>query len=266
MNFARKNILLIALIVLVLVSLYKIFSIGIKEGAGHLVTLLPTPEVHCPEHVRTTAILVLGQSQGANTGEARTIARSPNSFMFQDGKCWHLQDPVKGTPDRGGSIWPAFADSYARPVIVSNLSVSGSSIKLWVTSEKIALIHRSLEDLRRLGYNPVIIWMNGETDSAAGMTADEYLKYLNVLGHEFAESRWFITRESRCYDKQSKYRPLDEARDHFVSFQPTLRKMGPDLDKVPVSLRQPDGCHLNRDGQRGFGTLMGVAFAEAFGT
>lgn len=185
--------------------------------------------------------------------------------MFQSGKCWHLQDPVKGTPDRGGSIWPAFADAYAKPLLVSNLAVSGSSIKLWVTPDQIALVRRSLEDLRRRGYNPIIFWMNGETDSASGMTADEYFEHLEALGREFSGSRWFIPRESRCYDKQSKYLPLDEARDRFIAEEPILRKIGPDMDKIPTLLRQSDACHLNRDGQRGYGTLMAAAFADAFG-
>lgn len=261
----KRNVIVVGILVCMGAVLIKIVSTVNEKGKDHLLTLLPPSEQPCPSSRSLRAILVLGQSQGANTGSARTIARSGGSWMFEAGKCWHLQDPVKGPPERGGSIWPTFADRISKPVLVSNLAISGSSITTWTTPPQLKRVQRRIKEMRERGYEPIIVWMNGETDAASGMKAQEYLLHLHRLDRAIPGMRWFITRESRCYDKQSKYAALDEARDQFVGEDPTRRKMGPDLDAISVEFRQGDACHLNRKGQIIVGAEMADTFLRAFG-
>jgi hypothetical protein len=227
-----------------------------KKGVDHLVTLIPAASRPCPDPRAVHAFLVLGQSHGANTGEARMKAVSDQAYSFLDGQCWHLQDPVKGPPENGGSIWPAFADSYARPVLIADMAISGSSIRQWTAPEQIAKVRATIAALRKAGYEPTIFWLNGETDAADAMSADSYLEQLDRLAAAFPDMHWLITQESRCYDKQSRYLPLEEARARFVAADPARRGIAADLDAISVDLRQGDHCHLNRRGQQVFGAAL----------
>lgn len=264
MRKAGKWGLLAIVLLLVAIVGFRVIVAVREKGVDHLVTLIPAPEKPCPDPSKVQAFLVLGQSQGANTGFARTIAKSDHAYSYLNGKCWHLQDPVKGPPEPGGSIWPSFADSYGLPVLIADMAITGSSITQWTDPEQVAKVQAVLAGMRRAGYEPIILWLNGETDAAANMSTDEYDAQLNRLAAALPGARWLLSRESRCYDRQFRYWPLEEARRRFVAADPARRKIGADLDLLGVDMRQGDKCHLNRQGQRMFGDALARSVRAAW--
>ena len=103
--------------------------------------------------------------------------------------------------------------------------------------------------MEKAGYpKPLIIWMQGETDAAKATSADVYFTELTKLHSAAPELRWLIMRESVCHENQAKWKPLDEARERLVADMPNVT-IGPDLDLLPLTLRQRDKCHLTADGQ-----------------
>jgi lysophospholipase L1-like esterase len=156
---------------------------------------------------------------------------------------------MPGTAGRSGSIWPSFVDALGRPVVIANLAISGSAIDEWTTRASVARIRETLGQLRTAGYpNPVIIWMQGETDGGRRTTADTYFRQLETLMTVAPSVPWLLTRESICYDNQRKWQPLDDARNRLRAIHPNVT-IGPDLDRIPLALRQADRCHLTTAGQ-----------------
>jgi hypothetical protein len=78
--------------------------------------------------------------------------------------------------------------------------------------------------------------------------ADAYHAQLRILLQVAPNYRWLMTHESICYGMQTKWMPLDRARNRIAREFETVT-IGPDLDKIDLSLRQPDRCHMTADGQ-----------------
>lgn len=242
-------------IIVVTVVIFVVALISIR-GWEHTLTAIPRINVECPKG--TDAVLVLGQSHASNTGPKRHISWS-KSRSFHVGDCHYLRDPMPGTADKGGSIWPQFADHLGKPVVIANMAISGSSISQWTATDKIKEVGDTLQSMSDAGYpNPLIVFMQGETDAAKGTDAETYLTELRKLHSAAPDSRWLIVRESICYEKQAKWKALDQARDALAADHPNVT-VGPDLDHLPLALRQKDKCHLTAEGQE----VLGQQIAEA---
>jgi predicted membrane-bound mannosyltransferase len=251
---ARKLYVLLALVGILLISLV---SLRIhRSGWQQTLTALPRFPVTCPTD--TQAILVMGQSHASNTGPHRNVAER-KSYATSGSRCYRLRDPMPGTAGRGGSIWPGFADALDRSVTIADIAISGSAIEDWTTPDMLGKVNKTLAELRAAGFRPpLVIWMQGETDAARRTTADVYHSHLRRLLDATGDLTWLITRESVCYDIQTKWRALDEARDRLARENPNVH-LGPDLDSMPRELRQQDNCHLTTQGQQ----VLGMALAES---
>lgn len=216
------------------------------RGWEHTLTALPHIETRCPADA--SAVLVIGQSHASNTGQKRHISWS-GARTIDRGNCYLLRDPIPGTAGKGGSIWPQFADYAGKPVVIANMAISGSSIDQWTTPAKLNEIRETVQMLSEAGYpDPLVIWMQGETDAAREMTARAYHAALKKLLTAAPDRRWLIMRESICYERQAKWKPIDDARDMLATEHPNVT-IGPDLDQLPLTLRQRDKCHLTFVGQ-----------------
>ncbi|HEV7340864.1 MAG TPA: sialate O-acetylesterase [Sphingopyxis sp.] len=243
---------------IILTAALLVFALISVRGWEHTVTALPQIEAKCPEG--TDAILVIGQSHASNTGPKRHISWS-RSYSFDGGACYYLRDPMPGTAGEGGSIWPKFAEFLRKPVVISNLAISGSAISQWTADTQRAKIRQAITDLDRSGFpDPLIIWMQGETDAAKSTDTTTYHAELTKLFATAPKHRWLIMRESVCYGKQTKWKPLDEARDQLAAENPNVT-IGPDLDLLPLPLRQRDKCHLTAEGQEVLARQIAAAAA-----
>ena len=229
-----------------------------QKGFEHSLAGLPHWTTACPQGA--PAILVIGQSQASNTGPRRHISFT-GSRAFASGSCYYLRDPMPGTAGRGGTIWPLFADKLGKKVVIADIAISGSAIEEWTVPKQLARFRRALADLRAAGYSkPLIIWMQGETNGARRTSAAAYGTHLRTLLDVAPDLPWLITRESICYGMQTKWQPLDVARNRLAARFRNIT-IGPDLDEIGLQLRQPDHCHLTPSGQERLAAAMAKAAA-----
>ena len=247
MAISDKKIRNIIVLFLITLSILCILFV-ITRFSTRFMTALPHWPVQCP--INTPAILVIGQSQASNTGEERRIPKiNRNSYSFKENSCYMLRDPMPGTGGLSGSLWPSFVDYLNTPIVIANISVSGSSIEDWTTIESINKIKFILDDMHNSGYrNPIILWMQGETNGGLKTSRDIYYSELKKLISIAPKNRWVLTRESICYNVQVKWLPLDEARNDIIKHYSNV-VIGPDVDKIPLSMRLADKCHLRKSGQ-----------------
>lgn len=209
----------------------------------HLLTRLPSAPVDCPSNA--PAIIVFGQSDGANTGDRRRIGPK-GSYMFADGRCFRLKDPVRGGTDGGGSIWPALAAHLRRPVVFINQSVSGAAIAE-LSGAPLAELRATIAAAKARGIRPTYtIFLQGDTDVVRHTSADAYLVKLREL-RSALPGRWIIPEGAFCTPGVSQS-ALGIARRQLAATD-LLVKVGPDLDVLGLEYRRADRCHFNRRGQ-----------------
>ncbi|MBJ6122619.1 sialate O-acetylesterase [Sphingomonas mollis] len=228
---------------------FLVYQISTR-GWTQIVTGLPKVSVPCPSSAQ--AFLVIGQSHASNTGVERHRPTA-TAYAFDDGDCYSLMDPMPGTTGRSGSIWPAFADALGHPSVIANIAISGSAIEQWTTSEQMAKVRRTLAAMKATGYpDPIIIFMQGETNAGLRDPAARYLAQLRRLISVDPTATWIITRESVCRKSPTKWQPLDDARDQLAREYAGV-VIGPDLDRIPMNKRQDDRCHLTSAAQTWLG-------------
>lgn len=217
----------------------------------HLLTRLPLAPIACPSEA--TTIVVFGQSQATNSGERRAIGPD-HAYAFHDGRCYPLRDPLPGASGRGGSVWPAFAHAYGRPVVIINGSVDGAAIED-LAGAPVRRLRVQIAEAERHGLDAdLTIYMQGETDAARETGATDYLAHLRRL-RAALPGRWLLMRHSRC--DHAPWPPLDAARAALARADAEVT-LGPQLDELGPALRR-DGCHFNRTGQ----DVVGAAIARA---
>ena len=224
-----------------------------QKGFAHFITYAPHIPISCPA-LATRAYLILGQSQAANSGQIRHIPQHL-SHVFKDGTCYALRDPIVGATNKGGSIWPAFSDALGGNIVMTNMAITGSSIKDWTKPKQIQKVKAALTKMRQQGWEPKIIWMQGEADAYFKMNPDEYEKNLRQVVALAPSSQWVITRESKCLDLQTVNVGMNLARDHVAADFPNV-SIGLDLDAFPITMRQDDHCHFTSEAQRQIGTAL----------
>lgn len=196
-----------------------------------------------------------GQSQAANAAEARRVGPI-GAYAFHDGRCYHLRDPVPGATGAGGSIWPAFARTYGRPVVIINGAVGGASIDQ-LLGDPLRRLQQDIALARHAGLRPALtIYMQGETDAASRTSAGVYLAKLRTLRRQLP-GQWIVMLNSRCYD-EPVWPALNVARALLAATDP-LVAIGPEMDSLRGEYRRDDNCHLNAAGQSIVGEALGRA-------
>jgi hypothetical protein len=132
---------------------------------------------------RTAVILILGQSNGANSGDTRYVPRNRvfNLNVF-DGQCYVATDPLLGTTESGGNFATRMADmmieqGYFDNVVLMPISVGGSRIEEWTTG---GARHRRLQVAikRAIDYELVfshVLWHQGESNSGEDANTELYI-------------------------------------------------------------------------------------------
>lgn len=209
----------------------------------------------CPKQTpRTVVIVILGQSNAANSAEERHQSRAINWF---DGRCYLASDPMLGASGDGGSVWPLVASSLLErhdQVILVPLAIAGSPIVRWSSGGDLAArMQRALDQLGNQGYRPThVLWHQGESDAGrtgrivyAAALADVILM---VKARAPAAGFW-IAKASRCAKTQADL-GIQEAQRTFLS-QDRRIYAGPDADAMfEKGDRQADACHFAAAGQR----------------
>ena len=123
---------------------------GEVEDAYHrLVAYRGKQEIECPPQTdRTLVLLIIGQSNAANSGGQR---QPPHDHVvnYFDGKCYVASSPLLGTTSIGGEPWTLLGTKLimagiADQVISAPSAMSGSSIVQWQDGAELNLMLRSV--------------------------------------------------------------------------------------------------------------------------
>jgi Carbohydrate esterase, sialic acid-specific acetylesterase len=211
-------------------------------------------------------LLVLGQSNAANHGEARyTAAKDVFSLDFRHMLCRRAADPLAGASGAGGSIWPRLGDLLIetgafRRVLLVPLACGESSIKDWTpegtmhprTTLALSRLRKEL-DVSVLPFSAVL-WQQGETEANhTQMSAQAYkmhfhdvvadLRANGVFAPIFAACATFCEASPPAFQNRTAIRQalleLPDATGGIFG--------GPDTDTIGPEGRF-DGCHFSEHG------------------
>ncbi|WP_088283364.1 sialate O-acetylesterase [Ideonella sp. A 288] len=203
-------------------------------------------------------LLVLGQSNAANHGEARlpAPARVP---VFSAGRCAMATDPLPGGTGRGGSIWSALpqalaeAGTAAPSVVLSLLAVDSTMIVDWTDPDS-PIYRRLVEhvaDMSRNGLPPtLVLWQQGESDARLKTPGDRYAAQLGQLRQTLylagSSAPLLLALSTVCRsvaddDLRQAIAVLADRRNGF--------RLGADTDTLAGPDQRLDGCHLSSSGQ-----------------
>lgn len=203
-------------------------------------------EVTCPENA--TTILVLGQSNGANSVGERTLSQGP-VYQWFAGKCYKADSPMLGSEGLSGSIWPIVGDLLSRPVIFITAAIGGSSAKEWADQTNDDLYLNKILD-----HSPQpthVLWMQGEQDTIIGTTKENYSshvkKVIEVIQRKSDQINILISRTSYCRNLSSPF--VINAQNSLID--PKRRIFpGPFTDAIIGDENRHDDCHFSMLGAR----------------
>jgi hypothetical protein len=133
-----------------------------------------------------------GQSNSANHGGPQQKAQDDrvSSCNFQNGLWQHGDDPQPGASGGGGSPWALLGDhlvkKYDAPVGFICLGVGSTPVSYWTPTGKGYPRLKQALQLAGMHGCRAVLWHQGESDSIAGTSAENYAK---MLGEAITQSR-----------------------------------------------------------------------------
>lgn len=138
-----------------------------------------------------------GQSNAGNYGNPVQHARDERvaTCDYKTGLWRHADDPEPGAEGQGGSPWPVLGDLLVKkldvPVGFICTAVGGTEVSQWIPSG----LHypRLRQSLQLAGPHGVraVLWHQGESDSIAGTSTDDYARLLEqVIAQSRVDAGW----------------------------------------------------------------------------
>ncbi|MFA6288669.1 MAG: sialate O-acetylesterase [Opitutaceae bacterium] len=138
-----------------------------------------------------------GQSNAGNHGNPIQHARDDRvaTCDYKTGLWRHADDPEPGAGGKGGSPWPMLGDLLVKkldvPVGFICTAVGGTEVSEWVPSGQ--HYSRLKQALQLAGSHGVraVLWHQGESDSIAGTSTDDYARLLEqVISQSRVDAGW----------------------------------------------------------------------------
>jgi hypothetical protein len=205
---------------------------------------------------RTAVILIFGQSNGANSGDAPYVPRHRViNFNLFDGHCYVAKDPLLGTTERRGNFASRMADMLIEQglfdtVVLAPIGVGGSRIEEWTTG---GARHRRLQIAikraadSRLNFTHVL-WHQGESNAGVDANADLYTGcFLNIHGalrSYDVGAPIYVAQATICNSPPNE--TIRSAQRAVVDLVSGIFA-GPDTDMIGLNDRY-DGCHMAESG------------------
>ena len=131
--------------------------------------------------------ITAGQSNSANHGETVTAPQDPRVSAWSNPSWQHAVDPQPIATGAGGSPWPALGDRLAErfdvPIGLISVGWGGTSVDQWRPYAADQLYQRLLLALDEVGHQGAraILWHQGESDAAKGVSATDYAQQLQEV-------------------------------------------------------------------------------------
>jgi hypothetical protein len=213
-------------------------------------------EVDCKgaiRHKNSAVILILGQSNAANTVNAR-FDPGPNvvNFSLYDGKCYLAREPLIGPTYYGGNFATRLASKLVdrgvfQAVILAPIAVGGSKIQNWAVGGE--LNRRLVVEIKRLhdgGLQPThVLWHQGEAN------VDDPENYIPAFRSVYATIRRngvyapiYVAQATPCGGAVSE--ALRAIQSALVDPDKGVLA-GPNTDEIGLEHRY-DKCHFDASG------------------
>lgn len=239
----------------------------------NLAELAPPPRIErpCdPASGKTAVIVVHGQSNAANYGNARYTARQAvDNFDPSTGKCFAAADPLLGTDGVGGNFATRLGDiliqagRYDRVILVP-IAVAGASLSV-LGNEAAGRIDNVISKLQAARLTPThFVFQQGEKDAVLTTTPQQYVSLLRQLVERFRaagyDAPFYLSQSTKCDVADPKNSAAVRAGQLSAVDDALDIRKGPDTDLIGNDGRNPnDGCHMNE-----LGTLANAALWAAF--
>lgn len=210
----------------------------------------------------TIVLLVMGQSNAANSGDTKYSSHCQNTFNFYAGNLYPLNDPLKGSAGEGGSVWSRLADkltehNFAKTVIIAPCAVGGTRIEQWIPGGNLHyLLQETIHYLDSAGLKPThVLWHQGESNHVAysgGLTAEQnavsYTSNFHTLVN-YLRSKHIIAPVYPCVATLCAGAPdtVLQAAQQSLADDSLQIVNGPDTDILGSEYRY-DNCHFNEAG------------------
>jgi len=217
--------------------------------------------IPCPPQTdRTAVLLIIGQSNAANTGGQRFRSQSGRVAAYFDGKCTVAASPLLSTSGIGGEAWSAIGDRLVNgggfdEVVLLPAAIGGSALGQWTSGGD---LHSMLEELVKDAESHYritnVLWHQGETDFTTGTSEDAYVSGFQSLARDLRSlgvtTPIYVSIATRCEqidDLWSSDNPISRAQRRLGNsgegFAP-----GVDTDTLLADLDRSDGCHIGGSG------------------
>lgn len=226
-------------------------------------------------------LVVAGQSNSTNCGEEKWPSVDDRVSAF-DGEKWSLAaDPMPGVQDdsQGGSPWPVCGRELVAlwdvPVAFASCGFGGTSIQQWqklaspLEGRKLPLYAGLQQRLKALGPVRAILWHQGESDAASGMSTADYVNGFRALRDGIAKDTgstapWIVANVSFVPNlEKGKMDAIRAAQQALWKDKVALQ--GPDTDELLGALRHSqDKIHFSKAGLEAHGKRWSERLAALF--
>lgn len=211
----------------------------------------------------TAVLLVLGQSNAANSGEKKYTAYCKQAINFYNGNYYPLADPLKGANGDGGSVWSRLGQiliekSFADIVIIAPAAIGGTPIQSWKPGgENNHLIQETILSLQSKGLKiSHVLWHQGESNhknlNSGISSSDNAQQYKNDFYELVAQLR-LLGVDAPVFPAITTYCGPNGIDTYLEEAQRTLQNdslgifNGPNTDLLGNEFRY-DNCHFNETG------------------
>ncbi len=208
---------------------------------------------------RTAVIVIVGQSNAANHGTGRYVAKHRvDNFNIYDGKCYHAADPLLGASGDGGNFAARLGDKLIEVglfdrVILAPIAMGGTTVEQWAEegmfNRRIPVVIRRLYDAGLSA--DFILWQQGEGNQGVGdIGGRQYRKNLLEVIRTFRRygvtAPFFVSLTTTCGGPHPNAENIRAGQKSAVDRMAAIYQ-GADTDTIGLEHRW-DTCHFNEVG------------------
>ena len=216
-------------------------------------------EIACPRQDEMTAVLlVMGQSNAANSQGQRYQSPDDRVVNFAGGHCYRAASPLLGADGRLGETWTLLGTKLVqsglnRTVILIPVAVSGSSVHRWAAGGDLNATMVAVIQAAKARYTITgVLWDQGATDFAQRTSEGQYRSDLksviDTIRAQGVRAPFFITRCSVGGEDWSENNPIARAQASLADSQHGIFD-GPNTDHDVTPFDCYDGYHFSASGQ-----------------
>lgn len=230
------------------------------DGYRRLIQFPGKQETDCPvQDDRTGVLLAFGQSNAANNAEGQLRTAHPAKVLnYFDGRCYVARLPLFGASGSNGEYITLIGDKliekgiYDSVVIISS-GIGESSITRWKKGGGLNEMPIDTLDSANKDFTTTdVIWHQGESDAAHGLSSRDYITMFDSLTESIeeigVEAPYFISVGTMCGDPRIGYpNTISDAQNALIDN--TKIFLGANTDELVSENDRYDGCHFGIRGQ-----------------